>query len=89
MTSTAHTLRLETSTPAGGPSEFVNTLNPRIDLSGTAITIPTELADWAPVGVWHGGVGSGTQERRVVVVSASVVVVVGGASDGSRCQSGM
>ena len=32
VTSTANALRLETSTPADGPNQFVNTLNPKIEL---------------------------------------------------------
>src|SRR5262249_55937373 len=47
--STANPLRLETSTPADGPNEFVNTLNPHLELyDGTGTTLiasGTPLAD--------------------------------------------
>jgi len=48
VTSTANPLRLETSTPADGPGQFVNTLNPRIDLfdpSGLQVLSGTPLGD--------------------------------------------
>src|SRR5262249_52424231 len=36
--STANALRLETSTPADGPNQFVNTLNPHVELFDSAGT---------------------------------------------------
>jgi extracellular elastinolytic metalloproteinase len=46
--STASSLRLETSTPADGPNQFINTLNPHIELyrpDGTLAASGTALAD--------------------------------------------
>jgi RTX calcium-binding nonapeptide repeat (4 copies) len=48
VTSTANVLRLETATPADGPAQFVNALNPRIDLfspSNTLVALGVPLAD--------------------------------------------
>jgi hypothetical protein len=46
--STANSLRLETGTPADGPGQFANTLNPHLDLfdpSGNLVASGTALAD--------------------------------------------
>ncbi|NUS14165.1 MAG: polyketide synthase, partial [Streptomyces sp.] len=40
------------------PLVHFRTLNPRIDLSGTGITVPAELQDWAPEGGRYAGVSS-------------------------------
>src|SRR5262249_18422442 len=48
VSSTANTLRLETSTPADGPNEFANALNPLIELydpSGALVASGSALAD--------------------------------------------
>lgn len=48
IASVDYALRLETSTPADGPGEFVNTLNPRIELydpSGTLVASGVATAD--------------------------------------------
>ncbi len=48
VTDTAHALRLETGTPADGPNQFVNTLNPHIELynpSGALVASGVALPD--------------------------------------------
>ncbi|NJP45292.1 type I polyketide synthase [Actinacidiphila epipremni] len=40
------------------PLVHFRTLNPRIDLSGTGITVPAELTDWAPESGQYAGVSS-------------------------------
>ncbi|MFC8449583.1 SDR family NAD(P)-dependent oxidoreductase [Kitasatospora sp. NPDC057223] len=40
------------------PLVHLRTLNPRIDLSGTGITLPTELTDWSPQAGRYAGVSS-------------------------------
>src|SRR5262249_32209613 len=48
VTNAASALRLETATPADGPNQFVNTLNPRIalfDPTGVQVASGTPLAD--------------------------------------------
>jgi Bacterial pre-peptidase C-terminal domain len=48
LTTTANSLRLDTSTPADGPNEFLNTLNPHIQLydpSNTLVATGVPMAD--------------------------------------------
>ena len=40
------------------PLVHLRTVNPRIDLSGTGITLPTELTDWSPQAGRYAGVSS-------------------------------
>src|SRR5439155_425649 len=72
LPSTGNTVRLETSTPADGPNQFVNTLNPHIELydpTGTAF-------DAYPLGVTvtdnHGTSGSSTTSVTVNNVAPAV-----------------
>jgi hypothetical protein len=62
------TLRIETSTPSDGPGEFVNTLNPHIELYSPAnvlIATGTPLADGRNESITGAGLPAGTYRIRV------------------------
>ena len=65
---TAHALRLETSTPADGPGEFVNTLDPHIQLydpSGNLVASGTNMVDGRNEYIQYTPLATGSYRVRV------------------------
>jgi len=74
VTNTASTLRLQTNTPADGPGQFVNTLNPRIELYSPAnllIASGTVLPDGRNEFIQHQPTVTGLYRVRVLSEGAT------------------